>query len=201
MEQIKLIGTCQICGRAFVYYVTADRRPKLRRRCPYHHWKKKNAIKKAYNDAVRNKKPGELKLVGKYSRHSNVTGVIKKSHAEIARALNMKRHEVEDLERSATLKIRNNPELKKLWSSLKEVLADGCQENGLAALQGLITDEREQGMRLLEYQAGVVEFWEEHDRIVEEMEKTGRDCSSETVECLNEIQRFQQKIAEAISRL
>ena len=187
-----LISTCDDCGRPFVY--TVKKRRKIRKICPSCVWTRRKERKKDYNDRHRNKKPGELKLAGRPSAKGNVTGVIKHSHAEIARALKMKKHEVEALERQVLLKIRNDPQLKPLWSSFREVLAEGHGGNWMT---GLVAEE-DCGMRLLKYQMAVVEFWEVHDLLVEEMQETGKSFSAETTEILGEIRQLQSQIEKAL---
>ena len=66
------------------------------------------------------KDEGEAKLSGRPSPNGNVTGVIRATHAEIARALRISKSKVEQMEREVLLKIRNHPELKKLWVNFKE---------------------------------------------------------------------------------
>ena len=190
---ITLISDCAYCDRPFVY--TVRKRRKVRKICPSCVWARQKGSKKNYNDKHRNKRAGELKLAGHPSTRGNVTGVIRHSHDEIARALKMKRGEVERMEREVLLKIRNNPGLKKLWDGFKEALAEG---NAGSIMHGLISDPVAQGARLLTYQMKVVEAWEVYDLMAEEMREAGEDFSGDMASMLNEIQRLQQGIMKAL---
>ena len=187
-----LISDCADCDRPFVY--TVRKRRKVRKICPSCVWARQKGSKKNYNDKHRNKQAGELKLAGRPSPKGNVTGVIQHSHDEIARALKMKRGEVERMEREVLLKIRNNPELKKLWDGIKDALARG----GVNFLQGLISDPEDQGMRLLTYQMKVVEAWEVYQLMADEMRESGKDFSADITAMLTEIQRLQTGIVNAL---
>jgi len=201
MEQSEqtLISTCEDCGRAFIYKIV--KRRKIRRVCPSCVRLRRLEGKKQY------KRRHGLVKHDRIRRDSNSTGrpnesYIQHSQAEIARVLRLKKHEVEKLEAQALQKMRNAPELKNLWDSFKEVLADGHRagDNRLHNLMhGLSVDRQDQGMRLLEYQMAVVEFWEAHDQLVEEMKKSGADVSSEIMECLKEIQSYQKKIGDCVA--
>jgi hypothetical protein len=214
MEQsITVTATCEECERPFLYDVKVGKETvvrngavvgfkrdgvfipiKPRQTCPGCGRLRLLASKKRSRQRHYKKAKNEMKLAGRPSTKGNVTSVIRHSHEEIAKALRMKKHEVERLERQVLLKIRNDPELKKLWSSFKEVLADG---NGGNWMQGLVAEE-DHGMRLLKYQMAVVEFWEVHDLLVEEMQETGRSFSAEAAEILEEIRRLQQQIMKAL---
>lgn len=201
MEQSEqtLISTCDDCGRSFIYQIV--KRRKIRRVCPSCVRLRRLEDKKKYNRRI-----GRVKA-DRIQRGSNSTGrpnesYIKNSQAEIARVLRLKKHEVEKLEAQALQKMRNAPELKNLWDSFKEVLADGHRagDNRLSNLMhGLSVDRQEQGLRLLEYQMAVVEFWESYDDLTEKMQKYGVDMRIEILECLREIKQFQKKIGDCVA--
>jgi hypothetical protein len=108
--------------------------------------------------------------------------------AEIARALGIDFREVHRLERQALTKVRANPEFKNIWVMLKEELAEGATFGA----GGTVTPEQ-RGNLLLDHQQSVAEWWRVHDEILEQ------GCTEEAMECLNEILRFQKKIADAIA--
>jgi hypothetical protein len=214
-------GVCQWCGRPFKY--KAKRRESgwvmPRKACAPCNKERRKQYKKEIR-LIRQTIKGdkELKLSGRPSATGNITSVIKKSHAEIASILKLKKHEVERLEREILTKIRNDPELKKLWANFKE--------EGMPLGDILFSSSREdKGNTLLDYQISVIDGWEAHDRIVEEMKKTentiacasicGRrcrriveiirksqeDCQQEILECLEQIATFQRQIAQAVNKI
>lgn len=104
---------------------------------------------------------------------------------EIARALGLKTHQVVELERKALLKIRDNPELRNLWDTLKLELADGASLEG----QRLAVDR---GEALLDYQLGVADWWQLHDQLQEQ------GCADEAMELLDEIVSFQARMSAVL---
>ena len=174
---------CEGCGDVFEY---TRRRPKY---CPECRKIKLNAQIQRYKKGIRKglkKGDKEEKFTGKSSFLAQVGGA---SHAEIARVLNINKRQVEELERQVLMKIRTNPELKNLWGTLKEELADG------AVLAEGVMGSANKGNLLLDYQLAVADWWQIHDDIVEQ------GCTAEALECLGEIEQFQRKIAESLLTL
>lgn len=171
---------CLGCGDIFEYI---RRKPKWCRECR----KEKLYVSiKRYKRRIRkltNKGDREEHFGGNSNFLASVGGA---SHEEIASRLDIKKKQVEELERRALLKIRDNPELKNLWDTLKQELAEGAVIDG----QSLAVNK---GELLLEYQLSVADWWQTHDDIVEQ------GCSNEALELLDEIAQFQRKISEALA--
>ena len=177
---------CEGCGDVFEY---TRRRPKY---CPECRKIKLNAQIQRYKKGIRKtlkKGDKEEKFTGKSSFLAQVGGA---THGEIARALHLNKRQVEELERQVLLKIRTNPELKDLWGTLKEELATG---GVLESNFGLAMGKDSKGNLLLDYQLAVADWWQIHDDIVEQ------GCTAEALECLGEIEKFQQKITESLLAL
>jgi len=177
---------CEGCGDVFDY---TRRRPKY---CPECRKIKLNAQIQRYKKGRRKlegrKGDKEEKFCGKSDFMEKIGGA---QYAEISRTLGIDFREVHRIERAALAKIRANPELKNLWGTLKEELADGGVLDG-QSLGGLVMGREGKGNLLLDYQLAVADWWQIHDDIVEQ------GCTAEALECLGEIEQFQQKIAESL---
>ena len=174
---------CDGCGDWFPY---TRRRPKY---CDECRRIKLNASIQRYKKRRRKmehreKGDREEKFTGKSDFVEQVGGA---QYAEIARVLGIDFREVHKLERQALMKIRDNPELKEIWGSLKEELASGA-----VLSEGGLMGAANKGNLLLDYQQAVADWWHTHDEIAEQ------GCTDEALECLAEITLFQQKIAQSL---
>ena len=131
--------------------------------------------------------------IKKNSTGRPVTGLFKMSQAEVAAAMGLSKRTVEEIEMELLTKIRTNPELRNLWSNFKEEIAPG-------QLRDLIPDPGQQEIELFDYQSALSDWWEVHDMIEEKARLTGEDCQAERLECLREIEKYQQQIKEALCR-
>ena len=183
MEQLKIFR-CRGCGEKFPYQT---RRPKYCAECGrlklnQNALRWKNRTRRQTRQTLR-KGDREEKFTGKSGFVSMVGGM---SQAEIARELGLTKRTVEQVEREVLHKIRHNPELKKIWTILREELADGGQlpdggPMGVAAKSG----------QLLDYQPDLARWWRLYDRLTE------AECPEEAAECRAEIERFHQALGRA----
>ena len=124
--------------------------------------------------------------------NSFLTDIGGANQAEIARVLGLDFREVARLERQALLKIRTNPELKNIWGSLKEELAQGGQfpEGGIGKMGRLMGPE-EWAEIMLDCQSVVMDWTLYYEDLIE----AGDYAAAEKV--LGLVSRFRQRLALA----
>jgi transcriptional regulator with XRE-family HTH domain len=114
------------------------------------------------------------------AERGSVQGLVQMPYDEVARVLGISKSTVRQWELSALAKIRNSPQLREAWASLKE--------NGFPILETPLADA---GDRLLQYQLGLVELWRVRGLAVE------AELAEDVAWCDEQIRETQKKI-EAI---
>jgi len=177
-EEIKCITTCAACGNYFEY--TAQTKghgaKSVRRVCD----DCRRATKKRHRKW---ELKGELRLGAHYMGED----IVKMDVPTCAARLGLNEKTVRETERRAILKIRNHPLLKELF--------DIWKGEGAPVLSALVHEDI--GPLLLEYQMSVIDWYAVHDRIV----RRAHGETAEARQCLQEIEKFQQKIIETLGRI
>ena len=186
------LTTCVICGNYFEYEAHTRHANHLRARvvCDDCRANAAQQAKRRYRDA--NKRNEEE---ANFQKTTDRKKILKMTHQEIAGALGFGgsedpdgprgRNRVTATERRAMIKIRNNPELRKLFDTW---IQDG-------ALTEASEPPPDVGRQLLDYQMAVLDWWLEHDLWME------GQATAEADALLKEITRFQRKIAETLLKL
>lgn len=104
---------------------------------------------------------------------------------EVAQRLKVTTDNVVKIERRALAKLREHPELRELFRKWME-------DGGHAPVNGLRRLMRRPDERLLEWQMGVSEFWEAHDKL------QGLGRRKEALQCRAEIRRFQNLLKRSL---
>lgn len=179
---------CEGCGDVFEYekrkptYCEECRRIKLNASTQRYKKRRRKIEQPAKGDKEEN-------LAGRSGLIAAIGGA---QYKEIGQLLNIDFREVHKLERQALTKIRNNPELKELWDTLKSELAGGAAEGGVLSL-GISPAKK--GELLLDYQQSVADWWQTYA----EVEEWG--CTDEAIELMTEIAKIQKTIERTLLTL
>ena len=177
------VTTCAVCGNDFEYKAKTRGKLKihirLRKVCDDCRAAKLAEAKRRFRAST--------KRAAHEDNFPNTKPILKKSHAEIAKALHWRGRKalerVSATERQGLLKIRKNPELKELFDRWLEDEAPTVPT----------TDA---GQRLLDYQLAVIDWWAVHDKWAATPE-----TMPEAEATLKEIVQFQHQIVETLGKL
>ena len=162
---------CEQCGGAFTY----RRRRTPRRLCPGCRQENQTKSIEANRRRIR-LQDGETRTCDGDGPEMNM------SCAEVAMIERVTKQAVQQATRYALVKIRGNPELRRLFG---EWVAEGAP----------VPVRGDAGAELLDWELKLAGLWEIQDRLV------AAECPEEAAECLGEIAKFQSLVARALAEV